>query len=132
MIKHGSFKLAIKSISSTFLFLLNHTLNVSFSILCKNEELFRTHNPVSEGKHHRILTANFLAQTEALMRGKTAYEVRQDLGESTFGLAVIVVLVHQLQSTVVKSISAKKKSDESMTLQFEPSYKCYCNMIKRK
>lgn len=39
----------------------------------------KTHNPVSEGKHHRILTANFLAQTEALMRGKTAYEVRQDL-----------------------------------------------------
>ena len=33
-----------------------------------------SHNAI--GKHHQILLANFFAQTEALMRGKTAEEVR--------------------------------------------------------
>jgi glucose-6-phosphate isomerase len=36
-----------------------------------------SHNPV--GEHQRILLANFFAQTEALMRGKDADEVRRDL-----------------------------------------------------
>ncbi|KAH9636316.1 hypothetical protein HF086_003283 [Spodoptera exigua] len=34
-----------------------------------------THNPISNGVHHKILLANFLAQTEALMKGKSADEV---------------------------------------------------------
>jgi glucose-6-phosphate isomerase len=37
----------------------------------------KTHNPV--GAHHPILLANFFAQTEALMRGKNAAEVRAEL-----------------------------------------------------
>ncbi|EPR41094.1 Glucose-6-phosphate isomerase [Desulfovibrio sp. X2] len=37
----------------------------------------RSHNPV--GDHHQILVSNFLAQTEALMRGKTADEARAEL-----------------------------------------------------
>ncbi|HSK40721.1 MAG TPA: glucose-6-phosphate isomerase [Arenibaculum sp.] len=36
-----------------------------------------SHNPV--GRHHDILLSNFLAQPEALMRGKTAGEVRAEL-----------------------------------------------------
>ena len=36
-----------------------------------------THNPV--GDHHRILLSNFFAQPEALMRGKTADEVRDEM-----------------------------------------------------
>jgi glucose-6-phosphate isomerase len=36
-----------------------------------------TFNPI--GKHHEILLANFFAQTEALMRGKTPQEVRAEL-----------------------------------------------------
>jgi glucose-6-phosphate isomerase len=36
-----------------------------------------THNPL--GKHHEILLANFFAQPEALMRGKTPDEVRAEL-----------------------------------------------------
>jgi glucose-6-phosphate isomerase len=36
-----------------------------------------SHNPI--GDHHPILIANFLAQTEALMRGKSATEVRAEL-----------------------------------------------------
>ncbi|WP_207691275.1 glucose-6-phosphate isomerase [Desulfonema limicola] len=37
----------------------------------------KTQNPV--GDHHTILLANFFAQTEALMRGKTEQEVREEL-----------------------------------------------------
>ncbi len=37
----------------------------------------RSHNPI--GEHHAILLANFFAQTEALMRGKTAEEARAEL-----------------------------------------------------
>jgi len=37
----------------------------------------RSHNPL--GQHHPILLSNFLAQTEALMKGKTADEVRAEL-----------------------------------------------------
>jgi glucose-6-phosphate isomerase len=36
-----------------------------------------SHNPI--GRHHEILLANFFAQPEALMRGKTADEVRAEL-----------------------------------------------------
>ncbi len=36
-----------------------------------------SHNPM--GEHHRLLVANFIAQTEALMRGKTHAEVRSEL-----------------------------------------------------
>lgn len=37
----------------------------------------QSHNPV--GRHHEMLLANFFAQTEALMRGKTADEARGEL-----------------------------------------------------
>jgi glucose-6-phosphate isomerase len=36
-----------------------------------------THNPI--GEHHKILLANFFAQTEALMKGKTEAEARTEL-----------------------------------------------------
>ena len=36
-----------------------------------------THNPV--GQHHAILLSNFFAQTEALMKGKTEAEAREEL-----------------------------------------------------
>ncbi|KAI1728882.1 phosphoglucose isomerase domain-containing protein [Ditylenchus destructor] len=38
-----------------------------------------THNPINNGVHHQILLANFFAQTEALMKGKTAHEAREEL-----------------------------------------------------
>ncbi|XP_067937925.1 glucose-6-phosphate isomerase-like [Watersipora subatra] len=41
-----------------------------------------THNPASNGLHHEILLANFLAQTEALMVGKTCQKVRKELEAS--------------------------------------------------
>ncbi|TSA27488.1 glucose-6-phosphate isomerase, partial [bacterium] len=39
-----------------------------------------SHNPM--GEHHKILLSNFFAQTEALMKGKTEAEVREELGRS--------------------------------------------------
>ncbi|WP_372398417.1 glucose-6-phosphate isomerase [Azospirillum sp. HJ39] len=43
-----------------------------------------THNPIGAeaGAHHRILLSNVLAQAEALMRGKTADEVRAEMTRS--------------------------------------------------
>jgi len=41
---------------------------------------FKSHNPV--GEHHSMLISNFLAQTEALMNGRTADEVRSELKAS--------------------------------------------------
>lgn len=38
----------------------------------------KTHNPIRDGLHHKILLSNFFAQTEALMRGKTLEEVQQE------------------------------------------------------
>jgi len=37
-----------------------------------------THNPIEHGTHHSILMSNFFAQTEALMVGKSADEVRAE------------------------------------------------------
>lgn len=39
-----------------------------------------SHNPT--GRHHDILLSNFFAQTEALMKGKTAEEVQQELEQA--------------------------------------------------
>lgn len=39
----------------------------------------KTRNPISNGIHHKILLANYFAQTEALMRGKTSEEAAQEL-----------------------------------------------------
>lgn len=39
----------------------------------------QTHNPIAGGVHHKLLLANFLAQTEALALGKTEQEVRAEL-----------------------------------------------------
>jgi glucose-6-phosphate isomerase len=50
-----------------------------------------THNPL--GRHHEVLLANFFAQTEALMRGKTAEEARAELesaGEAPDRVAELV------------------------------------------
>ena len=51
----------------------------------------QTHNPI--GRHHAMLLSNFFAQPEALMRGKTAEEVRAELngqGESGEDLDLLV------------------------------------------
>ena len=55
----------------------------------------KTHNPV--GNHHAILLSNFFAQTEALMRGKTEAEARQELQtEGLSGAALEQLLPHKI------------------------------------
>jgi len=44
-----------------------------------------TLNPIAGGLHHEILMSNFFAQTEALMRGKTEDQVRQELASTSSG-----------------------------------------------
>ncbi len=41
-----------------------------------------THNNIQGCKHHKLLLCNFLAQTEALMKGKTVEEVEKELASS--------------------------------------------------
>ncbi len=53
----------------------------------------QTHNPL--GEHHAILLSNFFAQTEALMRGKTADEVRAELAGAKLTAAQLEALVPQ-------------------------------------
>jgi len=38
-----------------------------------------SHNNIQHGKHHKLLLCNFLAQTEALMKGKSLSEVEKEL-----------------------------------------------------
>ncbi|XP_030563467.1 glucose-6-phosphate isomerase [Drosophila novamexicana] len=42
----------------------------------------QTHNPIAGGKHHKILLSNFLAQTEALMMGKTSDQAKEELSKA--------------------------------------------------
>ena len=54
-----------------------------------------THNPM--GEHHTLLLANFLAQTEALMRGKTEAEARAELESAGVkGEALTALLPHKV------------------------------------
>ena len=54
-----------------------------------------SHNPI--GEHHEVLIANFLAQTEALMRGKTAAETRIELeAQGLSGEALEALLPHRV------------------------------------
>ncbi|CAH2057061.1 unnamed protein product, partial [Iphiclides podalirius] len=71
----------------------------------------QTHNPISNGIHHKILLANFLAQTEALMKGKTSQEAKAELLKS--GMApesVEKILPHKvfLGNRPTNSIVVKK------------------------
>jgi glucose-6-phosphate isomerase len=42
----------------------------------------KSHNTIRDGLHHKILLCNFLAQTEALMKGKGLDEVQAELAHS--------------------------------------------------
>jgi len=50
-----------------------------------------SHNPV--GEHHPILLSNFFAQTEALMKGKTAEEARAELAAAGMKSAALKELL---------------------------------------
>jgi len=57
----------------------------------------QTHNPLAGGQHHHILLANFLAQTEALMVGKSSAQVLAELkGAKTPEATIKKVLAHKV------------------------------------
>uniref|UniRef100_A0A8D0CHV8 Glucose-6-phosphate isomerase n=1 Tax=Scleropages formosus TaxID=113540 RepID=A0A8D0CHV8_SCLFO len=56
-----------------------------------------TQHPIRDNLHHKILMANFLAQTEALMKGKTTEEARKELEASGLsGEALEKLLPHKV------------------------------------
>uniref|UniRef100_A0A1A8QIR7 Glucose-6-phosphate isomerase n=1 Tax=Nothobranchius rachovii TaxID=451742 RepID=A0A1A8QIR7_9TELE len=57
----------------------------------------QSQHPIRDNLHHKILVANFLAQTEALMKGKTAEEARKELKASgKTGEALEKLLPHKV------------------------------------
>uniref|UniRef100_A0A1A8K6U1 Glucose-6-phosphate isomerase n=2 Tax=Nothobranchius TaxID=28779 RepID=A0A1A8K6U1_NOTKU len=57
----------------------------------------QSQHPIRDNLHHKILVANFLAQTEALMKGKTAEEARKELEASgKTGEALEKLLPHKV------------------------------------
>ncbi|XP_040894735.1 glucose-6-phosphate isomerase a [Toxotes jaculatrix] len=57
----------------------------------------QSQHPIRDNLHHKILVANFLAQTEALMKGKTADEARKELEAGGMkGDAVEKLLPHKV------------------------------------
>ncbi len=67
-----------------------------------------THNPI--GQHHAILLSNFFAQTEALMKGKTAEEVQAELTAAGMSGA-------QLEQLVPHKVFAGNKPTNSIMFQ---------------
>ncbi|XP_034479037.1 glucose-6-phosphate isomerase [Drosophila innubila] len=73
----------------------------------------QTHNPIAGGKHHKILLSNFLAQTEALMMGKSTEQARAELTKAgVCGNELENLLPHKVfvgnrptNSIVVKKVS---------------------------
>jgi glucose-6-phosphate isomerase len=56
-----------------------------------------THNPI--GDHHKLLLANYFAQTEALMKGRNEEEARAELGaQGLSGAALEALLPHKIFS----------------------------------
>ncbi|XP_069822268.1 glucose-6-phosphate isomerase [Dendropsophus ebraccatus] len=57
----------------------------------------QTQNPLRNGLHHKILMANYLAQTEALMKGKSTEEAKAELQASGLsGEALEKLLPHKV------------------------------------
>jgi len=57
----------------------------------------QSQHPIRDNLHHKILVANFLAQTEALMKGKTSDEARKELEASGMkGDALDKLLPHKV------------------------------------
>ena len=72
----------------------------------------QSHNPV--GNHHPILLANFFAQTEALMQGKSADEVRTELTKSGVSSAELERLVP------AKTFAGNRPSNSVLYRQLTP------------
>ncbi|KII61386.1 Glucose-6-phosphate isomerase [Thelohanellus kitauei] len=92
------------------------TRRVACDFICP----IKTHNPIRNNIHHNILYANFVAQTEALMVGKSAKTVEKELNSLNYSTSDIELNIphrvkhihnrflmgrdHQIQSFCLKSI----------------------------
>lgn len=57
----------------------------------------QTQNPIAGGIHHKILIANFLAQTEALMTGKSSAQAKAELEKAgVTGSKLDILLPHKV------------------------------------
>ncbi|KPP63972.1 hypothetical protein Z043_117723 [Scleropages formosus] len=68
----------------------------------------QTQHPIRNDLHHKILIANFLAQTEALMKGKTAEEARKELEASGLSGEALEKLLPHKGNKPTNSIVFKK------------------------
>eukprot|EP00095_Tigriopus_kingsejongensis_P001417 maker-scaffold649_size119817-snap-gene-0.13 protein:Tk01417 transcript:maker-scaffold649_size119817-snap-gene-0.13-mRNA-1 annotation:"glucose-6-phosphate isomerase" len=76
----------------------------------------KTHNNVQEGLHHKLLLCNFLAQTEALMKGKTAEVVEAELKASGKDAeAIKQIKPHKLGKQLAKAIEPELSDDKAVT-----------------
>ena len=73
----------------------------------------RSHNPL--GRHHDILIANFLAQTEALMRGRTTAEARAELAAAGVAGAELELLA------AAKTFAGNKPTNSFLFRQLTPA-----------
>ncbi|MGE0746073.1 MAG: glucose-6-phosphate isomerase [Rhodospirillales bacterium] len=72
-----------------------------------------SHNPV--GDHHAVLLSNFLAQTEALMKGKTAAEVRAEMRAKGVPAARIDALAPH------RSFAGNRPTNSILVRRFDPA-----------
>ena len=72
----------------------------------------KSHNAV--GDHHTILLSNFFAQTEALMKGRTAEEVRTEVAESGVSESAMADLVPH------RVLSGNKPTNSILVSQITP------------
>jgi glucose-6-phosphate isomerase len=71
-----------------------------------------THNLL--GQHHRILLSNYFAQTEALLKGKTADEVRRELAGAKMSAGELGKLVPQ------KTFAGNKPTNSILVQKITP------------
>ena len=72
----------------------------------------QSHNPV--GNHHDVLIANFLAQTEALMKGRTSDETREELAAQGWAGEELELL------TVAKTFEGNKPTNTFLYKKLTP------------
>jgi glucose-6-phosphate isomerase len=72
----------------------------------------QTHHPL--GEHHTILIANFLAQTEALMKGRTAEETRAELAQAGYSGEQLEIL------TAAKTFTGNKPTNSFLFKKLTP------------
>jgi glucose-6-phosphate isomerase len=73
----------------------------------------QSQNPV--GKHHMILLSNYFAQTEALMKGRTATEARAELAQQGFSGAQLDLLA------MAKSFAGNKPTNSILFRKLTPA-----------